>query len=141
MRNRIGAVVLGLLVAGCAGSQKDVKAAHDAGEGSERVFDVTTDQAWAASRAALRWNDGQAIEEHKADGYMIATAPMRGFSNGASMGVWISPVGEQASRVRVIVSRSYALNWTGQSESGVLGDVAKAVALVKAGKPLPDNAP
>jgi hypothetical protein len=130
-----------LVLGACAGNRKDVLDAHNAGKGTEQVFDAPLDQAWDASRAALRWNNAQAIEEHRDQGYMIGTAPMQGFSNGASIGVWLSPAGDASTRVRVIVSRAYALNWTGQTESGVLEDMGKAVTLEKAGKPLPEQSP
>ena len=85
-------LALALSESGCAGERQDVLNAHDAHEGEVRVFSVGMDQAWEAARAALRWNHADTIEEHRAEGYMLATAGISGWSWGAAMGVWLSVV-------------------------------------------------
>ena len=135
------AVLLAISESGCAGEREDVLSAHDAHEGEVRVFNVGMDQAWEAARAALRWNHADAIEEHRAEGYMLATAGVSGWSWGASMGVWLEPANAQGTQVRAIVSRKLATNVFGQSEDMLLDDIAKAVALEKQGQPLPDTDP
>ena len=141
-RKGLGVLLLLLApVAGCAGGREDVLSAHDAHEGEVRVFSVGMERAWDAARAALRWNHAETIEEHHADGYMLATARASGWSWGASMGVWFEPANAQGTQVRVIVSRRLATNITAQSEGGLLDDIAKAIALEKQGQPLPDSDP
>jgi hypothetical protein len=134
-------VVLTLGASGCAGERQDVLSAHDAHEGEVRVFNVGMDQAWQAARTALRWNHAETIEEHRAEGYMLATAGASAWSWGASMGVWLESANAQGTQVRAIVSRRLATNITAQSEDGLLDDMAKAVALEKQGQPLPDSDP
>jgi hypothetical protein len=138
---RILSLTVALAAAGCAGEREDVLSAHDAHEGEVRVFNVGMDQAWAAARAALRWNHADAIEEHRADGYMLATAGVSGWSWGAAMGVWFEAANAQGTQVRAIVSRRLATNVFGQSEDMLLDDIAKAVTLEKQGQPLPDTDP
>jgi hypothetical protein len=134
-------LTLVLAAVGCAGERQDVLRAHDAHEGEVRVFDVGMAQAWAAARAALRWNHAEAIEEHRAEGYMLATAGISAWSWGASMGVWLEPANAQGTQVRAIVSRKLATNVFGQSEDMLLDDIGKAVAIVQQGLPLPDADP
>lgn len=126
---------------GCGGEREDVLSAHDANEGTIRVFDGRVDQVWAASRAALRWNHADAIEEHRPEGYMLATAGISGFSWGASMGVWVEPANRRGTRVRVIVSRKLVTNIAGQSEDMLLDDITTALAFVKSGEPIPEDDP
>jgi hypothetical protein len=126
---------------GCAGERQDVLSAHEAHEGEVRVFNVGMDQAWEAARAALRWNHADTIEEHRADGYMLATAGLSAWSWGAAMGVWLEPANAQGTQVRAIVSRKLATNVFAQSEDMLLDDIAKAVALEKQGQPVPDTDP
>jgi hypothetical protein len=126
---------------GCGGEREDVLSAHDANGGSVRVFDATIDQVWQASRAALRWNHADAIEEHRPEGYMLATAGISGFSWGASMGVWLEPANRRGTQVRVVVSRKLVTNIAGQSEDMLLDDIATAVAFVKSGEPIPEDDP
>jgi hypothetical protein len=142
-----GKIALGLVLCaalaaiGCAGEREDVLSAHDAQEGEVRVFAVTMDDAWKAARAALRWNHADAIEEHRAEGYMLATAGASGWSWGASMGIWLQPVNAQGTQVRAIVSRRLATNVTAQSEGMLLDDMEKAIAIEKQGRPLPNDDP
>jgi hypothetical protein len=134
-------LTLALAAVGCAGERQDVLSAHEAHEGEVRVFNVGMDQAWEAARAALRWNHADTIEEHRADGYMLATAGVSGWSWGAAMGVWLEPANAQGTQVRAIVSRKLATNVFAQSEDMLLDDIAKAVALEKQGQALPDTDP
>lgn len=111
------------LVAGCGGSISDVKSAHDAGKGTERVYAAGLDATWEATREAMHANHAGAVEEHRAEGYMVATAGMSGGSWGAAMGAWVSPVDAAHTRVRVVVSRTMATNVGGQTESTLLDAV------------------
>jgi hypothetical protein len=129
------------VASGCAGERQDVLDAHDARAGLVRVFDVPADVAWAAARAAMRWNHADAIEEHRSQGYMLATAGAQGWSWGATMGVWLEGSGPGGTQVRAIVSRKLAANVTAQSEGALLDDMQKAVELEKRGEVLPDAAP
>jgi hypothetical protein len=134
-------LALALAAIGCAGNRQDVLDAHDAHEGEVRVFNVGIDQAWEAARAALHWNHAETIEEHRAEGYMLATAGVSGWSWGAAMGVWLESANAEGTQVRAIVSRRLATNITAQSEDMLLDDIGKAVALEKRGQPLPDKDP
>jgi hypothetical protein len=134
-------LLLSLASTGCAGEREDVLSEHDANGGEVRVFSVGMDQAWAAARAALRWNHADAIEEHRSEGYLLATASASMWSWGASMGVWLQPANAQGTEVRAIVSRRLATNITAQSEDVLMDDIARAIAIEKQGQPLPDEDP
>jgi hypothetical protein len=138
---RLLSLSLALAAVGCAGERQDVLSAHEAQKGEVRVFDVSMAQAWTAARAALRWNHAETIEEHRKEGYMLATAGISAWSWGASMGVWLEPANAQGTQVRAIVSRKLATNVFGQSEDMLLEDIGKAIAIEKQGRPLPDADP
>jgi hypothetical protein len=57
------------------------------------------------------------------------------------MGTWLEYAGGGGIQVRAVVSRNLATNVTAQSDSGLLDDIAKAIAIEKEGRPLPDAAP
>jgi hypothetical protein len=116
-------VFLAVGLAACGGSISDVKSAHDAGKGTERVYAASLDATWDATREAMHANHAGAVEEHRADGYMVATAGVSNGSWGASMGAWLSPVDPTHTRVRVFVSRAMATNIGGQTEAGILDAV------------------
>jgi hypothetical protein len=132
---------LALAACGCAGEREDVLSAHDADEGEVRVFAASMEEAWEAARAALRWNHAREIEEHRAQGYMLATAGISAWSWGASMGVWLEPANAKGTQVRAIVSRRLATNVTAQSEGMLLDDIGKAITIEKQGRPLPNDDP
>lgn len=134
-------LLLTLASSGCAGEREDVLSEHDANGGEVRVFPVGMDQAWAAARAALRWNHADAVEEHRAEGYLFATASASLWSWGASMGVWLQPANAQGTEVRAIVSRRLATNLAAQSADALMDDIARAISLEKRGQPLPDEDP
>jgi hypothetical protein len=142
-RSVSGTVFLVLAMAGygCGGSRQDVVHTYEAGGGEMRAYDATMVQAWEAARAALRWNDAGTIEEHPAERWMVGTAGVSGWSWGATMGIWLEPLDAKGTRVRAVVSRRLATNWTAQSEGGLLDDIAKAIDLEKQGQTLPDEEP
>jgi hypothetical protein len=133
-----GFALVGLLV-GCGGSRQDVLQTARSGGGEVRAYDATMDQIWPAARAALLWNHAAAIEEHRDQGYMLGSAPVTGWSWGATIGMWFEAPSDGRVLVRAVVSRTVATNVTAQSEGGLLDDVAKAVALERQGRPLPEE--
>lgn len=141
---RVGCILslgLALGAAGCAGERQDVLSAYEARGGEVRVFDIGIAHAWEAARAALRWSHADTIEEHRPEGYMLATAEPSAWSWGACMGVWLEPANARGTQVRAIVSRKLATNIFGQSADILLEDIAKAIAIQKQGLPLPDTDP
>jgi hypothetical protein len=136
-----------LAAVGCAGEREDVLSAHEAQRGEVRVFNVGTAQAWDAVHTALRWNHADTIEEHRAEGYMLATAGFWAWNGGGSVGVWLEPANAPGTQVRAVVSRKLSTRVFGDPSRGakaqrmLMNDIGKAIAIEKEGQPLPDADP
>ncbi len=129
------------LLTGCQ-SLADVVEAHGRGEGTTQTYDLSKDDAWRVSYAALRWNGADAIEEHKEDGYMLTSTGMGMFTYGTVMGVWIRSTDPGHSEVSVITKRRVATNMiTDLTENGFHDDFRRGMALVRAGQTLPASRP
>lgn len=121
---------------GCA-TMSDVVRAKSEGQGTSKVYPVSADQAWEIAKTVFRWEGTDAIEEHRAEGYMLTSSGMNLVSAGAVMGTWIEPVDPENTRVTVITKRRIATNIaTTLTETTFHQRFAQAVELVKAGKPL-----
>ncbi len=122
---------------GCA-TLADVVKARSEGEGTTQVYPVSADQAWEIAKTVFRWEGADAIEEHRAEGYMLTSSGMNLISYGAVMGAWIEPVDQHHTRVTVITKRRIATNIaTTLTETTFHRRFAQAVEMVNTGKPLP----
>jgi hypothetical protein len=106
MRAILFAVVV--LALGCA-SMSDVIAEKRTGGGTKQRYAVTPDVAFELSRQVLRAEGADAIEEHKAEGYMLTSSSYNGLTSGTVMGVWVAPDGPQ-TLVTAITKRKVAFN-------------------------------
>ena len=142
-RTAIGCIlvmaVLGL--AGCA-TLSDVVQEKEQGGGTVQVYPVDTDQAWKIAMTVFRWEGSDAIEEHRDQGYMLTSSGMNFVSAGAVMGAWVEPAGRDQTKVTVVTKRRMATNIaTTLTETTFHKRFGQAVALVKAGQPLPVRPP
>jgi len=139
-RTKILTLVASLMwVAGCA-TAADVLKAKD--QGTSQVYAVNADQAWNIARTVFRWEGADAIEEHRDEGYMLTSSGMNLVSSGAVMGAWVDPVDKNNSKVTVVTKRRIATNVaTTLTEMTFHKRFAQAVAIVKAGRPLPATPP
>jgi len=89
-----------LLLAACA-TRRDVVVSKIKGRGTERVYPVTVDQAWTISKAILHLEPTEAIEEHRADGYMLTNDSSSSVAPSTYMGVFIEkdPAGAKVTFV------------------------------------------
>ena len=132
-------VVLGL--AGCA-TLNDVVQEKAQGGGTVQVYPVDTDQAWKIAMTVFRWEGSDAIEEHRDQGYMLTSSGMNFASAGAVMGAWVEPAGGGQTKVTAVTKRRMATNIaTTLTETTFHKRFGQAVALVKAGQPLPMRPP
>ncbi|HCZ11960.1 MAG TPA: hypothetical protein DHV16_06860 [Nitrospiraceae bacterium] len=143
MRLKIFSMVVVMIFAvgllGCASMSDVVKAKSD---GTVEVYPVSSEQAWEIARTVFRWEGTEAIEEHKAEGYMLTSSGMNFISAGAFMGAWIEALDKNKTRVTVVTKRRVATNIaTTLTESTFHKRFAQAVAIVKNGKSLPSEPP
>jgi hypothetical protein len=107
-----------------------------------QVYPVDTDQAWKIAMTVFRWEGSDAIEEHRGQGYMLTSSGMNFVSAGAVMGAWVEPAGRGQTKVTVVTKRRMATNIaTTLTETTFHKRFGQAVALVKAGQPLPVRPP
>lgn len=131
--------VLVCMIAGCA-TMGDVTQSKE--EGTSKVYPVTADQAWDIAKSAFRWEGADAIEEHRAEGYMLTSSGMNWVSWGAVMGAWIDPVDKNNTRVTAVTKRRISVNVaTTLTEATFHKRFAQAVDILKAGKSLPVSPP
>ena len=137
-------IILGLLVvlAGLTGCQtlSDVVKAKD--EGTSQVYPIEPDQAWKIATTVFRWEGSDAIEEHRAEGYMLTSSGMNLVTAGTVMGAWVEPVAQGQTKVTVVTKRRVVTNlFTTLTETTFHRRFSQAVKIVKAGKPLPLEPP
>ena len=143
---RLTATVCALVIAllGLAGCQTLGDVIHEKaqGGGTVQVYPVDTDQAWKIALTVFRWEGSDAIEEHRDQGYMLTSSGMNLITAGAVMGAWVEPVGQGQTKVTVVTKRRIATKLaTTLTETTFHTRFAQAVALVKAGQPLPPTPP
>lgn len=130
-----------LWLAGCQ-TLSDVMREKAQGGGTTTVYPVSKDQAWEIAKTVFRWEGSDAIEEHKAEGYMLTSTGMEVFTAGAVMGAWVDPVGDRQAKVTVVTKRRIVTNLvTSLTETTFHRRFTQAVEIVKAGKPLPLTRP
>jgi hypothetical protein len=111
-------------------------------QGTEKVYAVTSDQAWMIAKTVFRWEGSDTIEEHKDEGYMLTSSGINLVSYGAVMGAWIEPVDSAHTKVTVVTKRRIATNLaTTLTELTFHKRFAQAVDIVKSGKTLPSQPP
>jgi len=136
----LGSLTLFAWMMGCITSMNDVVRAKN--DGTAKVYPVSSDQAWEISKAVFRWEGADAIEEHKAEGYMVTSISMNWVYAAGIMAAWVEPVDKDSTRVIVVTKRKRATDFaTTLPESTFHDRFAQAVDIIKAGKPLPVRSP
>jgi hypothetical protein len=107
--NAYGMKMMGFLLilvcaTGCA-TMSDVVRSKERGKGTSKVYRVNADEAWEIAKTVFRWEQTDAIEEHRSEGYMLTSSGESSVSWGTVMGVWIEPVNDDSTRVTVVIKR------------------------------------
>jgi hypothetical protein len=132
-------VVVLLWVTGCATTSSVVNAKED---GTSQVYQVNPNQAWEVAKTVFRWEGTDDIEEHRPEGYMIARNGKEWVPWGALMVAWVDQVDRKNTKVTVVTKRNLGREVaTTSSEAAFHERFAEAVKIMKAGKPLPSEAP
>jgi hypothetical protein len=85
-------LLMAMLLSGCSTLSDVQRVKEEGSEGTTKTYPVTVDQAWDICKAVFRWEGCDAIEEHRADGYMLTSSGMNMVSVGAVMGAWVKPI-------------------------------------------------
>jgi len=137
MRGFVGLTLVVLLAAGCSATVAEVMRAQAAGVGTRDTYAVTQEQAWSIVETVLLREGFDSIEQHRAEGYLLATSPVTLWSGGTLAGVWIAPVGADESAVTVVTRRRQNPRlavW--MTDDDLHRRLKEAVAATKAGKPI-----
>jgi len=127
---------------GCATTNDVIRVKEAGSEGTARVYPVTVDQAWDVATTVFRWEGADAIEEHRAEGYMLTSSGPNLVSWGAVMGAWVERVDDNSTKITVVTKRRISVNIaTTLTESTFQRRFAQAVDIIKKGQPLPRVAP
>jgi hypothetical protein len=120
-------------IAGCATTSDVIKSKQN---GQSNVYSINPDQAWEIARTVFQWANSEAIEEHRKEGYLVA-------SFGANViGVWIEAVDKKSTRVTAVSKRRILVNpLTDLSEKSFHNYFSQGVEIVKSGKRLPSSPP
>jgi hypothetical protein len=109
-----------------------------------RVYPVNAEQAWEIARTVFRWEETEAVEEHRAEGRMLASSRESPISWGTMMGVWIEPVDKDKTRVTVVVKRKNPVEVSSPFTEANFHDDFEMAARIKAGRsftPAPTASP
>jgi hypothetical protein len=136
----LGSLAVLAWMMGCVTTMNDVIRAKN--DGTSEVYPVTSDQAWKISKAVFHWEGARAIEEHKAEGYMVTSTSMNWKYAAGVMAAWVEPVDKDNTRVTVVIKRKRATDISMTLPESIFHDrFAQAVDIVKSGKPLPIASP
>lgn len=127
------ALACAVFSSGCASVMSEVVAAKAQGtEGVTVDYPITENQAWDIAQAVLRDAGAQAIEEHRAEGYMLTTSPNTLGVSGALVGVWIKKSSTSTTAVTVISKRQIkSALLVSPSESQLQDKFARAVGQLR----------
>lgn len=135
-------LLMAVLLSGCSTLSDVQRVKEEGSEGTTKTYPVTVDQAWDICKAVFRWEGCDAIEEHRADGYMLTSSGMNMVSVGAVMGAWVKPIDANNTEVTVVTKRRIKLNlFTTLTEGTFHKRFAQAVPIVQRGEKLPLTPP
>jgi hypothetical protein len=133
------AALLVLTMAGCA-TRRDVVASKLRGRGTHRVYAVTVDQAWNISKAILKLEPLDKIEEHRSEGYMLTSDEPASLSPSTYMGVFVEPDGSSSTKVTFVTRRRTPMQgYPALTENLFHLKFGELVALIEAVGPLRKN--
>jgi hypothetical protein len=102
MKERIFKTSMLAVLIGCATMNDVVKAKS---EGEHRLYPVTCDQAYDIAQTVFRNEGVDAIEDHRAEGYMLTSSGASGFTWGTFMGAWTESAKPGHCLVTVVTKR------------------------------------
>lgn len=98
----MGCLLILVCVTGCA-TMSDVVRSREQGKGTSKVYRVNADEAWEIAKMVFRWEETDAVEEHRSEGYMLTRSGESLISSGTLIGVWIERVNDESTRVTVVI--------------------------------------
>jgi hypothetical protein len=137
-------LALSVFATACERDPLTAISAHSAGHGKAAIYDASFEDAWRAAHVALRWDDAGTPQDHFDDRFVVTNNPTsEGPSLSDQVGVWFESVDANKTRVSVVVITGMepTAGVVGHDEISVQKDIAKALAYVQSGGPIPDKRP
>jgi len=135
------------LATGCAtGSMAKVLQEKQEGKARVQVYAVSIDQAWQITETILRWEGAGTLEEHRDQNFLLTTkytyAGNDGLDPNLYIGAWLDPV-DEGVKVSFAVSGPQRITRFPEDdhEAAFHRRFRQAVSYLKAGEPLPVQAP
>src|SRR5579859_2812505 len=136
-RSVVTLALIALTLVGCA-QKRDLLVYKLRGRGTERVYPVTFDQAWSISKAILKLEPTEAIDEHRQEGYMLTSDDSSALTPSTYMGVFIAAEGPRAAKVTFVTRRRTPTQaYASLTEGAFHRKFAELLALITAVGPLP----
>ena len=129
----IGFLLILVYATGCV-TMSDVVRSKERGKGTSKVYRLNADEAWEVAKTVFRWEEAEAIEEHRSEGYMLTSIGESSISWGAIMGVWVEPVTKDRTRVTVVVKRKNPAEVLITVTESIFHDDFEIAARLKAGR-------
>ena len=136
----MGFLLIGICIAGCT-TMGDVVRSRERGEGTSKVYPVNADQAWEIAKTVLRLERTEIVEEHRLEGYMLASSEESPVSWGAMVGVWIEPVNSESTKVTFVVKRKNPIVVFIPVTEAIFHDHFELAARMKTGKSITPASP
>jgi len=132
-------IALSAIVSACS-TMADV--VGNMNDGTSRIYDLSSDQAWELAKIVFRTEGADAIEEHRDQGYMLTSSGSNFYSAGAVMGAWVEPYGENRTNVIVLTKRRVKTNlFTTMTEGTFHRRFAQGIRIINSGNSLPAMLP
>jgi len=129
----MGFLLIWVCLTGCA-TMSDVVQSKERGGGTSKVYPVNGDQAWEIAKTVFRWEQTDAVEEHRSEGYMLASSRGSLISWGTVMGVWVEPVNRESTSVTVVIKRENPLEVLPSLTEATFHEDFEMAARIKAGR-------
>ncbi len=129
----MGFLLIGICLTGCA-TTRDVVRSRERGKGTSKVYPVNAELAWVIAKTVFRWEETEAVEEHRTEGYMLASSGESVISWGTVMGVWIEPVDKDKTKVTVVVKRKNPAEISTALTEATFHDDFEMAVRIKAGR-------
>ena len=103
------AALLALATLGCTSLDDAVKARD---EGTTRLYSVTEDQAWQITSTIFRRYRTDEYEDHRNEGYLLATTSRWWLTQGTHLAAWVEPADHGQVHVTIVARRRVPTNPT-----------------------------
>lgn len=142
MGRELAVLTVGMFLSACA---TPASVMQSKGQGTEARYALSVEQVRVAVRQVLFWNGVEQIQDIPEQRMMMAIVPNKlwgpSFGSTNLVGVWVEPVGDDATVVTVVSKRRDGGVYSMLPELQFHEELQIAVAILTRGDPLPSARP